>query len=92
MGAVAVPQLQEGRPRRRRLARRFFLAFRGLPPVEYAEILDRCCNGYGWEKAVVDAAPNWSAIAKWERNRRIALEEGRPYRSAVVRFPGNGRR
>lgn len=42
-------------------------------------MLDLYCNRYGWQKAVVDAAPDTETLERWVSKRRIAIREGYDY-------------
>jgi hypothetical protein len=66
----------------------FFRAFRGVTPRAYAEILNRCCNRFGWERSVVDSAPDIETIKEWAAERRMALSGRQDYRSGVVIITG----
>lgn len=66
----------------------FFRAFRGLTPRAYAEVLDLACNRFGWEKAVVDAAPDIETIESWARARAAAFRRGDDYRTTITVISG----
>ncbi len=53
----------------------FLAAFAALSRAEYVDVLDVCCNRYGWEKAVVDACPSFFVLKQWVQRRSKALSD-----------------